>query len=107
MPLIGHIQIAGVPTRAEPDEGEVAYDRLLRRSKRWAIGLRRRGEYRRAATSRRGSGGSKTIARRGGEAPPRIGGPAPELNRGLLGVAPPSGSRSPTGPWRTLAVTRP
>lgn len=26
---IGHIQIAAVPSRAEPDEGEVAYDRLL------------------------------------------------------------------------------
>ena len=29
LPLIGHIQIAGVPSRAEPDEGEVAYDRLM------------------------------------------------------------------------------
>lgn len=29
MPLIGHIQIAAVPTRAEPDEGELAFDRLL------------------------------------------------------------------------------
>jgi hydroxypyruvate isomerase len=29
LPLIGHIQVAGVPARAEPDEGEVAYDRLL------------------------------------------------------------------------------
>jgi hydroxypyruvate isomerase len=29
LPLIGHIQIAAVPSRAEPDEGEVAYDRLL------------------------------------------------------------------------------
>ncbi|MEX2520818.1 MAG: TIM barrel protein, partial [Paracoccaceae bacterium] len=28
-PLIGHVQIAAVPTRAEPDEGELAYDRLL------------------------------------------------------------------------------
>ena len=27
--LIGHVQIAAVPSRAEPDEGEVAYDRLL------------------------------------------------------------------------------
>ena len=26
---IGHIQIAAVPSRAEPDEGEIAYDRLL------------------------------------------------------------------------------
>jgi 2-dehydrotetronate isomerase len=29
LPLIGHVQIAAVPSRAEPDEGEVAYDRLL------------------------------------------------------------------------------
>lgn len=29
MPLIGHIQIAAVPTRAEPDEGEVNYRYLL------------------------------------------------------------------------------
>lgn len=30
MPIIGHIQIAAVPSRAEPDEGEVAYERLLK-----------------------------------------------------------------------------
>lgn len=30
LPLIGHIQIAAVPTRHEPDEGEVAYERLLK-----------------------------------------------------------------------------
>lgn len=29
LPLIGHIQIAAVPSRCEPDEGEVAYERLL------------------------------------------------------------------------------
>lgn len=29
MPIIGHIQIAAVPSRAEPDEGEIAYGRLL------------------------------------------------------------------------------
>ena len=29
LPLIGHIQIAAVPSRAEPDEGEIAYDRLI------------------------------------------------------------------------------
>ncbi len=28
-PLIGHIQIAAVPSRKEPDEGEVCYERLL------------------------------------------------------------------------------
>lgn len=29
LPIVGHIQIAGVPSRAEPDEGEIAYERLL------------------------------------------------------------------------------
>lgn len=29
LPIIGHIQIAAVPSRAEPDEGEVAYAGLL------------------------------------------------------------------------------
>lgn len=28
-PIVGHIQFAAVPSRAEPDEGEVAFDRLL------------------------------------------------------------------------------
>lgn len=27
--LVGHVQIAAVPSRAEPDEGEVSYERLL------------------------------------------------------------------------------
>ncbi|MEM6354840.1 MAG: TIM barrel protein [Pseudomonadota bacterium] len=27
--LVGHIQFAAIPSRAEPDEGEIAYDRLL------------------------------------------------------------------------------
>ena len=30
VPAIGHIQIASVPSRREPDEGEIAYDRLLK-----------------------------------------------------------------------------
>ncbi|MGH6922340.1 MAG: hydroxypyruvate isomerase family protein [Propylenella sp.] len=29
LPVIHHIQVAAVPSRREPDEGEVAYDRLL------------------------------------------------------------------------------
>ena len=29
MPLIGHVQIAGVPSRAEPDEGEVDYGHIV------------------------------------------------------------------------------
>jgi hydroxypyruvate isomerase len=31
LPHIGHIQIAAVPTRAEPDEGEVAYSAVFKR----------------------------------------------------------------------------
>lgn len=31
LPHIGHIQIAAVPTRAEPDEGEVAYSAIFKR----------------------------------------------------------------------------
>lgn len=30
MPLVGHVQFAAVPSRAEPDEGEVCYERFLR-----------------------------------------------------------------------------
>ena len=30
LPVIGHVQIAAEPSRAEPDEGEIAYDRLMR-----------------------------------------------------------------------------
>jgi hydroxypyruvate isomerase len=29
LPIIGHVQIAAVPSRAEPDEGEVAYDAIF------------------------------------------------------------------------------
>ncbi|MBA8900251.1 TIM barrel protein [Phyllobacterium sp. P30BS-XVII] len=29
LPLIGHVQIAAVPSRAEPDEGEIAYTAVL------------------------------------------------------------------------------
>ena len=31
MPHIGHIQIAAVPSRAEPDEGEVNYPFVIKR----------------------------------------------------------------------------
>ena len=30
LPIIGHIQIAAVPSRAEPDEGEVAYGTIFK-----------------------------------------------------------------------------
>jgi hydroxypyruvate isomerase len=31
LPIIGHVQIAAVPTRAEPDEGEIAYGAVFER----------------------------------------------------------------------------
>ncbi|MEX2016678.1 MAG: TIM barrel protein, partial [Candidatus Hydrogenedentales bacterium] len=30
LPLIGHVQIAAVPSRAEPDEGEIAYGAIFK-----------------------------------------------------------------------------
>jgi len=30
LPIIGHIQIAAVPSRAEPDEGEIAYGEIFK-----------------------------------------------------------------------------
>ncbi len=29
LPHVGHIQIAAAPSRAEPDEGEISYERLI------------------------------------------------------------------------------
>jgi 2-dehydrotetronate isomerase len=54
LPIIGHVQIAAVPSRAEPDEGEVAYGAIFE-------GLQRMGyagwigcEYRPRATTEEG-----------------------------------------------------
>jgi len=46
MPLIGHIQIAAVPTRAEPDEGEVDYLYLLPTIEKFGYRGFVAGEYR-------------------------------------------------------------
>ena len=46
MPMIGHIQIAAVPTRAEPDEGEVDYRYLLKLIERLGYHGFVAGEYR-------------------------------------------------------------
>jgi hydroxypyruvate isomerase len=46
MPMIGHIQIAAVPTRAEPDEGEVDYKYLLSLIERLGYRGFVAGEYR-------------------------------------------------------------
>ena len=44
MPRIGHVQIAAVPSRAEPDEGEIAYPAVFAALD--ALGLRRLGRLR-------------------------------------------------------------
>ena len=46
MPLIGHIQIAAVPTRAEPDEGEVNYVHVLKTIEKLGYRGFIAGEYR-------------------------------------------------------------
>lgn len=46
MPMIGHIQIAAVPTRAEPDEGEVNFVHVLRTIDRLGYAGFVAGEYR-------------------------------------------------------------
>ena len=59
MPMIGHIQIAAVPTRAEPDEGEVDYRYLLRLIEK----LGYRGFVGRRISRARGSRGGARVAR--------------------------------------------
>jgi hydroxypyruvate isomerase len=56
LPLIGHIQIAAVPSRYEPDEGEVAYERLVRHIDRIGYGGFIGAEYRPRATTEDGLG---------------------------------------------------
>ena len=46
MPIVGHIQIAAVPTRAEPDEGEVNYSYLLKTIQKLGYRGFVAGEYR-------------------------------------------------------------
>ena len=55
-PLIGHLQIASVPERHEPDEGEVNYPEILAHARSARLrGLRRRASTARAAAPRTGS----------------------------------------------------
>lgn len=63
MPLIGHVQIAAVPSRAEPDEGEVDYSWLL--GKLDALGYRGfvGAEYRARGEVEDGLGWLKTMRR--------------------------------------------
>ena len=56
LPVIGHIQIAGVPARAEPDQGEVAYERLLPALEAMGYGGFIGAEYRARGTVEEGLG---------------------------------------------------
>jgi hydroxypyruvate isomerase len=56
MPIIGHIQIAAVPSRAEPDEGEIAYERLLAAIERMGYSGFIGAEYRARGTVEEGLG---------------------------------------------------
>ena len=46
LPVIGHVQIAAVPSRHEPDEGEVNYPAISRCSTGSAMRARSEREYR-------------------------------------------------------------
>lgn len=61
MPIIGHIQIAAVPTRAEPDEGELNYRHILRRIDDLGYTGFIGAEYRPRDTTDAGLGWMKTI----------------------------------------------
>jgi hydroxypyruvate isomerase len=56
LPLIGHIQIAAVPSRHEPDEGEIAYERLIAEIDRLGYTGFIGAEYRPRGTTRQGLG---------------------------------------------------
>jgi hydroxypyruvate isomerase len=56
LPLVHHIQIAAVPSRREPDEGEVAYDRLLNAIDAMGYGGFIGAEYRPRGTVEEGLG---------------------------------------------------
>lgn len=64
LPLIGHIQIAAVPSRAEPDEGEIDFAELLAEVQRlgWSepVGC----EYAPRTTTEAGLGWRETLASR-------------------------------------------
>lgn len=61
LPLIGHVQIAAAPTRAEPDTGELAYDRILPALKEIGWDGYVGAEYRPAATTDEGLGWLKKM----------------------------------------------
>lgn len=56
MPIIGHIQFAGVPDRGEPDQGEVHYVNLLRHAVQLGYDKPFGAEYRPASDTEAGLG---------------------------------------------------
>ncbi len=63
LPLIGHIQIAAVPSRCEPDEGEIAYERLIAEIDRLGYAGFIGAEYRPRGTTQEGLGWLKAFRR--------------------------------------------
>ncbi len=63
LPLIGHIQIAAVPSRREPDEGEIAYERLIGEIDRMGYSGFIGAEYRPRASTQEGLGWLKALRR--------------------------------------------
>jgi len=61
--LIGHIQIAAVPSRREPDEGEIAYERLIAEIDRLGYAGFIGAEYRPRGTTWEGLGWLKAFRR--------------------------------------------
>jgi len=56
MPMIGHVQIAGVPDRCEPDQGEVNYRHILLELNALGYDIPIGAEYRPAGTTEEGLG---------------------------------------------------
>ena len=64
--LVGHVQIAAVPSRAEPDEGELAYPEILRAVERLGYAGWIGAEYKPRARTEDGLGWLKTYGGPGG-----------------------------------------
>ena len=60
-PLIGHVQIAAVPSRAEPDEGEVAYGNLFKELDRLGYAGWVGCEYKPRGSTDEGLGWTRTL----------------------------------------------
>ncbi len=61
MPIIGHIQIAAVPSRGEPDDGELDYRHVMRNIRALGFNVPVGAEYRPATTTEAGLDWMKKI----------------------------------------------